>query len=874
VLGSSAATEGDETMARATTVDGGKRKLRRRRIIERPRLIALLDQSTARVRTLVAPAGYGKTTLAEQWVAKEGRRGTWYTARPSSTDVAALALGLARAAAEIVPACDARLREHLRALPAPAENVDVLAELLGEDLASWPDEAWLVLDDYQELTTTAEAEQFVQTLVVVSPIQLVIASRQRPRWITARTVLYGDALELGQVELAMDESEASQVLSERDAASASELASLAKGWPAVIGLAGVSTAKVDTLAVPESLYRFFAEEVFNELGRDVQIGIAVLAIAPLLDRTLAANLLAEDAERICDAALDVGILVERGRQLEIHPLARSFVEEHLDQLAIGSDGGTVQRCLAQFRERRDWDTAFDLISRWELSDELEPLLERALDELLETGRLSTIGSWCDYAERVLPGRPIFNLGRAEVALRRGHFAVAQSFAEAVVSGSSALRSRALSLGGRAAHLSSQEEEALDLYRRAEKTAPTDDLRHEAIWGQVSCLADLESSDAAVLFEELAKDVGLAAPRERVRTANMRLYLQTRFGSLDLTEADRVFDLLRAVSDPLVVSSFLSVYSSTLALAARYDEALRAADELLRIGHEYRLDFALPYAHCSAGTAYAGMREWDEAQRSLDEGVAVARAAGNAHAEQACLAGKIRMLAQQGRYDDALLLTEDRALRLGGPVPPQLHAELVASRAFAMSAAGKIGDARRTVDSIRGLSRSVDATVLVDAVDAIVSGKCHDADAIERTKMFATRALSVGGIDHLVTTYRAVPEVLAILLRSPSSDELRALMHRVGDEDLARVLGPPASNVGLAALTAREREVHQLVGQGLKDREIAALLFISEATAKRHVHNILKKLGVKSRKVIEMQAMLARSVQATSAIDESGGDTES
>ena len=43
---------------------------------------------------LVAPAGYGKTTLAEQWVAREGRQGAWFTARRSSTDVAALALGL------------------------------------------------------------------------------------------------------------------------------------------------------------------------------------------------------------------------------------------------------------------------------------------------------------------------------------------------------------------------------------------------------------------------------------------------------------------------------------------------------------------------------------------------------------------------------------------------------------------------------------------------------------------------------------------------------------------------------------------------------------------------------------------------------------
>ena len=37
------------------------------RIIERPRLIKLLDETDARTILLLAPAGYGKTTLARQW---------------------------------------------------------------------------------------------------------------------------------------------------------------------------------------------------------------------------------------------------------------------------------------------------------------------------------------------------------------------------------------------------------------------------------------------------------------------------------------------------------------------------------------------------------------------------------------------------------------------------------------------------------------------------------------------------------------------------------------------------------------------------------------------------------------------------------------
>jgi DNA-binding CsgD family transcriptional regulator len=60
-------------------------------------------------------------------------------------------------------------------------------------------------------------------------------------------------------------------------------------------------------------------------------------------------------------------------------------------------------------------------------------------------------------------------------------------------------------------------------------------------------------------------------------------------------------------------------------------------------------------------------------------------------------------------------------------------------------------------------------------------------------------------------------------------------------------GPPTSpTAGLDRLTARERDVLALVGQGRANREIAAALYISERTARTHVSNILRKLQLTSR----------------------------
>lgn len=96
----------------------------------------------------------------------------------------------------------------------------------------------------------------------------------------------------------------------------------------------------------------------------------------------------------------------------------------------------------------------------------------------------------------------------------------------------------------------------------------------------------------------------------------------------------------------------------------------------------------------------------------------------------------------------------------------------------------------------------------------------------------------------VRAVRAVADGDAVIAPSVTRRLLDAFAHQLPDPQRAGAVSP--SHPELDQLTAREREILTELAGGYSNAEIAARLFVAEATVKTHLGRVLTKLGLRDR----------------------------
>jgi LuxR family maltose regulon positive regulatory protein len=371
----------------------------RRGSVARPRLVrALAAASDADLAVLVAPAGYGKTSLLAEWAAADARPFAWLPLGDDDNDPA-----------ELLTAIGGRLEEI-----APLHG-----DLPGALPLSRP--VVLVLDDAHVLQAPAALEAVAAVAERLGPGSLVaLASRSEPGLPLGRLRAHGALVELRAKDLAMTEREAAALL--RRAGTPLVGAPLAavmratEGWPAALYLAALALREEDDPGRAAARFRGDDRLVADYLRDELLAPLDTEAI-DFLTRTSA---LEELSGPLCDA-----VLGRRGSGRILRDLSRSALPLR-----------PLDRCDERFRthpllaamlrgelRRQEPDGEQELQRRASAWHERHGDVKRAIDHAVAAGDASRAAAllWRGVTTGALPadgaavGRRLERLGDDRVA---------------------------------------------------------------------------------------------------------------------------------------------------------------------------------------------------------------------------------------------------------------------------------------------------------------------------------------------------------------------------------------------------------------------------------------------------------------------------
>jgi LuxR family maltose regulon positive regulatory protein len=213
--------------------------------VARQRLVARVEAGTGRGLTLIsAPAGFGKTTLLSAWVAASGRPVAWLSLDAEESDPARFLTYLIAALQTARPGVGEGALGVLQ-VPQPPPVEAILTSVINE-IAAAPQELALVLDDYHRVESAA-VDQALSFLVAHLPpqMQLVIATREDPPLPLARLRAAGRLIELRAADLRFTPAEAAAFLRQAmgidlPSEQIATLEARTEGWPAGLQLAALS----------------------------------------------------------------------------------------------------------------------------------------------------------------------------------------------------------------------------------------------------------------------------------------------------------------------------------------------------------------------------------------------------------------------------------------------------------------------------------------------------------------------------------------------------------------------------------------------------------------------------------------------------------
>jgi LuxR family maltose regulon positive regulatory protein len=236
--------------------------------VARAKVVASLSASPAPFASVIAPAGYGKTTVVGQWSEVDPRPFAWVSLDRRDDDVVVLLRHLAAAIHRVHPVPPEALVALARR-PGWATGVHCVGAALGR--SDHP--LVLALDDLHAVSNPTCMDALAALLAYVpADSRIVVTSREEPALPLGRWRAHKLIQEIGVADVRMDERESGELLEAAgiriEASEISDLVARTEGWPAGLYLAALSMQAGETSASPQEFLgddRFVADYFRLEL---------------------------------------------------------------------------------------------------------------------------------------------------------------------------------------------------------------------------------------------------------------------------------------------------------------------------------------------------------------------------------------------------------------------------------------------------------------------------------------------------------------------------------------------------------------------------------------------------------------------------------
>ena len=403
-----------------------------RSVLSRPRLVEWFSRhAAARLVLITAEAGYGKSTLLNDFALQTRDRCAWYRMETSDGDWITFLSHMVAALREVTPGFGAATEALLRHVAAMGPSREVVVAQFLADLGSVDaGRIAVILDDYQYVEGSGDIRMILSRMLERAPDQMyfILGGRGKPNLTLGRLISQGRVAELNTDDLRFSRPEIEELFAVTygqplDDATCSVVAERTEGWAASLQLvaAAIAQTQPDEVAsfiqalsgASAPIYDFLAEEVLTRLSPETQ---RVLMHASMLDRVqpeLVRAALSEsddgqEAETV-DAALNdaeaLGLLGNRsdspasGRR--IHPLFRDFLQAQLAGSMSESRILAMHGAIAAAAESSDWQVSAKHFALAGMPEDGYRVLSWAASEALGTG------AWGAAVEVVelMPGTP-------------------------------------------------------------------------------------------------------------------------------------------------------------------------------------------------------------------------------------------------------------------------------------------------------------------------------------------------------------------------------------------------------------------------------------------------------------------------------------